>query len=145
MEPRNRFQGINSASFCSLAGRYDNPIPTRFLAPIYCLKIPAQGCYDLALAVRRFNHYRLDLFHTRLDLIHACSVRRSYFHFLEKKDIIGLTPCDIFRAKEWGKILQIINILFFILKDSDVRLFFCLLCCTKIVKFELHLYICNKN
>ncbi len=40
MEPRNRFQGINSASLCSLAGRYDNPIPTRlFLAPIYCLKI----------------------------------------------------------------------------------------------------------
>ncbi len=30
-EPRNRFQGIDSASLCSLAGRYDNPIPTRFL------------------------------------------------------------------------------------------------------------------
>jgi hypothetical protein len=30
---------------CSLAGRYDNPIPTRFLAPVYCLKIlsKAQG------------------------------------------------------------------------------------------------------
>jgi hypothetical protein len=42
MEPRNRFQGINSASLCSLAGRYFNPIPTRFLAPIDCLKIPAQ-------------------------------------------------------------------------------------------------------
>ena len=27
---------------CSLACRYDNPIPTRFLAPIDCLKIPAQ-------------------------------------------------------------------------------------------------------
>ncbi len=26
---------------CSLAARYDNPIPTRFLAPIDCLKIPA--------------------------------------------------------------------------------------------------------
>jgi hypothetical protein len=42
MEPRNRFQGMNSASLCSLAGRYDNPIPTRFLAPVGCLKIPAQ-------------------------------------------------------------------------------------------------------
>ncbi len=41
MGPRNRFQGTNSASLCSLAGRYDNPIPTRFLAPIECLKIPA--------------------------------------------------------------------------------------------------------
>ena len=42
MEPRKRFQGMNSASLCSLADRYDNPIPTRFLAPIGCLKIPAQ-------------------------------------------------------------------------------------------------------
>jgi hypothetical protein len=41
MEPRNRCQGINSASLCSLAGRYDNPIPTRCLAPIDFLKIPA--------------------------------------------------------------------------------------------------------
>ncbi len=38
---RNRFQGIDSARLCSLAGRYDNLIPTRFLAPIDCLKIPA--------------------------------------------------------------------------------------------------------
>jgi hypothetical protein len=41
MEPRNRFQGMNSVSLCSLAGRYDNPIPTQFLVPIDCLKIPA--------------------------------------------------------------------------------------------------------
>ncbi len=27
----------------SLAGRYDNPIPTRFLVPTDCLKIPTQG------------------------------------------------------------------------------------------------------
>jgi hypothetical protein len=33
---------MSSANLCSLAGRYDNPIPTRFLAPIDCLKIPAQ-------------------------------------------------------------------------------------------------------
>ncbi len=30
-----------TASLCGLAGRYDNPIPTLFLAPIDCLKIPA--------------------------------------------------------------------------------------------------------
>jgi hypothetical protein len=41
-KPRNRFQGINSASLCSLAGQYENPIPTRFVAPIECIKIPAQ-------------------------------------------------------------------------------------------------------
>ncbi len=39
-EPKNRFQGANSVRLCSLADRYDNPIPTRFLAPIDCLKIP---------------------------------------------------------------------------------------------------------
>ncbi len=38
MELSNRFPGMNSASLCSLAGRYDNPIPTRFLVPIDCLK-----------------------------------------------------------------------------------------------------------
>jgi hypothetical protein len=32
---------MNSAILCSLAGRYDNPIPPRFLAPIEFLKIPA--------------------------------------------------------------------------------------------------------
>jgi hypothetical protein len=41
MGPRNRFQGMNSASLCSLVGRYDNPLPPRFLAPIASLKIPA--------------------------------------------------------------------------------------------------------
>ncbi len=43
MGPRNWFQGINSTSLCSLAGRYDNPItiPPRFLAPIDFLKILA--------------------------------------------------------------------------------------------------------
>jgi hypothetical protein len=39
----NRFQGIDSASLCSLAGRYNNPIPTRILAPMDCYKIPALG------------------------------------------------------------------------------------------------------
>ncbi len=45
MEPRNRFQGMNSASLCSLAGLYDSPIPPRFLAPVDSLKIPAQVDY----------------------------------------------------------------------------------------------------
>jgi hypothetical protein len=39
-EPRNRFQGINSASLCCPRAGTIN-IPTRFLAPIDCLKIPA--------------------------------------------------------------------------------------------------------
>ncbi len=36
---QNWFQGIKSASLCSLTGRYDNPIPTRFPAPIECIKL----------------------------------------------------------------------------------------------------------
>jgi hypothetical protein len=38
-----RSPGIDFASLCILAGRYDNPIPTPFLAPLYCYKIPAQA------------------------------------------------------------------------------------------------------
>ncbi len=45
MGPRNWFQGMDYASLCSLAGRYDNPIPRRFLAPIDFLKIPALVFY----------------------------------------------------------------------------------------------------
>ncbi len=41
MGPRHWFQGMNSASICSLAGRYENPIPPRCLAPLDFLKIPA--------------------------------------------------------------------------------------------------------
>ncbi len=43
-EPRNRLQGIASASLWRLTSRYDNPIPAWFLAPIDCSKIPAQYC-----------------------------------------------------------------------------------------------------
>jgi hypothetical protein len=51
METRNRCQGINSASLCSLAGRYDNPIPTQCLAPIDFLKIPALGDGDKGIEI----------------------------------------------------------------------------------------------
>jgi hypothetical protein len=38
----NRFlASLKSLQIRALAGWYDNPIPTRFLAPIDCLKIPA--------------------------------------------------------------------------------------------------------
>ncbi len=40
MEHRDRFQGMNFASLCSLAG-CNYPIPTRCLAPIDFLTIPA--------------------------------------------------------------------------------------------------------
>ena len=50
MGPRNRFQGLNSASLCSLAGRYNNPIPTRCQAPTdflkFQLRIHATGLHN---------------------------------------------------------------------------------------------------
>jgi hypothetical protein len=60
MEPRNRFQGMNSASLCSLAGRHDNPIPTRFLSPLECLKIPTPN-YALEVGLNRRYKLRLHL------------------------------------------------------------------------------------
>ncbi len=46
---------MNSASLYSLAGRYDNPIPTLFLAPIDCLKIPALVVLALACKQKKFK------------------------------------------------------------------------------------------
>jgi len=37
----NRLQGIDSVSLCGLAARYDDPIPSWFLAPIDGSKIAA--------------------------------------------------------------------------------------------------------
>ncbi len=42
MEPGESIPRNSASLLCSLAGRYGNLIPTRFLAPIDCLKIPAQ-------------------------------------------------------------------------------------------------------
>jgi len=56
MEPRNRFQGMKSAILCSLAGRDDNPIPNRFLAPINCSKIPAQDGTQKDITNPRMNN-----------------------------------------------------------------------------------------
>jgi hypothetical protein len=33
--------GIDSTSLCSRAGRYDTPVPSRFLVPIHCYKTPS--------------------------------------------------------------------------------------------------------
>ncbi len=44
------------ARLYSLAGRYDNPIPTRFLAPIDCYKIPAQDYLPVSKELVDENH-----------------------------------------------------------------------------------------
>jgi hypothetical protein len=40
---------LKSLQIQALAGRYYNPITTRFLAPIACLKIKAQGAISILL------------------------------------------------------------------------------------------------
>ncbi len=56
-DPKNRFQRIHSASLCSLAGWCDKPIPSRFLASVDCLKIPAQCklLYNRTVRVRKIK------------------------------------------------------------------------------------------
>ncbi len=50
-----------SASLCSLAGWYDNPIPTQFLAPIGCSKIPAQDYRALCICICKINSMHICL------------------------------------------------------------------------------------
>jgi hypothetical protein len=57
-EPKNRFQGTNSARLCGLADRYDKPIPTRFLDPLDCLKIRA-GAPAHSIVLERWWNERL--------------------------------------------------------------------------------------
>ncbi len=47
--------GIDFASLCSLAGLYDSPIPTRFLAPTDCCKIPTLEDFLLCICCSFFN------------------------------------------------------------------------------------------
>jgi hypothetical protein len=51
---------MNSASLCSLAGRYENPIPPRCLAPIDFLKIPAQDSVSGLFLIHEGKSLRLE-------------------------------------------------------------------------------------
>ncbi len=53
---------LKSLKIRALAGRYDNPIPTRFLAPIDCLKIPAQhsGSVCTSMCILRIQYSYFD-------------------------------------------------------------------------------------
>jgi hypothetical protein len=55
-EPKNRFHGTNSAGLCSLEGRYDNPIPTRFPAPKDFLKFTAQPRHEIPYTNKQARH-----------------------------------------------------------------------------------------
>jgi hypothetical protein len=59
---------MNSTSLCSLAGRYGNLIPTRFLAPIDCLKFQLSSLSYLRLIL---GDPRQALAESRLHLRHV--------------------------------------------------------------------------
>ncbi len=67
---------MNSASLCSLAGRYDNPIPTRLLAPIDCLKIPALKSRKITQILQKPTR-----FHKNTDF---CKNSIDFAHFMRK-------------------------------------------------------------
>jgi hypothetical protein len=58
MEPKNRFQGIDSENLFSMEGRYDNSTPTRFLAPIDCSKFQHRSLISCRSA--RLNSLHVD-------------------------------------------------------------------------------------
>jgi hypothetical protein len=81
MEPKNRFQGINSASLCSQAGRYDNPIPPWFLAPIDSLKIPAlekKKKRDLGISVNQLELGRVFRYRSYFMIAFLSSIIQPY-------------------------------------------------------------------
>ncbi len=72
-------QGMNSASLWSLAGRYDNHIPTRFLSPIDCLKIPALSSIEERGGIRVPNDTVFVLWAKKNEL--SCYSFFSFFFF----------------------------------------------------------------
>jgi hypothetical protein len=56
-EPQYPFQGINSTRLYSLSGRFDNPIPTRFLVPID-LALLCKICKRIQYSGRRCSHLK---------------------------------------------------------------------------------------
>jgi hypothetical protein len=82
---------MNSASLCSLAGRCDNPLPPRFLAPIASLKIPA-----------RYVQYSLCLV-----LSHPCSLHSTFF--------FAVLPLRLFLYTASGSLSLVLAISLFVL------------------------------
>jgi hypothetical protein len=90
MGPRNWFLGMNSASLCSLAGRYENPIPPQCLAPKDFLKIPALLAYCSTFAsmyIGSILHMAVQctMYNVRT-VVHVC----LYTVYIAKKNIYYL-------------------------------------------------------
>jgi hypothetical protein len=99
MEPMNSFQGMNSASLCSLVSRYENPIPPRFQVPIDCLKIPALG----EGAKMRYSLGNSSVFSRKetSTVQYEDSQRDSFIHSLEREKDRGDKVEDIAPYFHW--------------------------------------------
>jgi hypothetical protein len=99
---------MNSASLCSLAGRYENPFPPRCLAPIDFLKIPAQQYSSLFPTVLPYSFIPRHLF-----AVHGLFIAANTSHlfavcrlFIAVKTII---ICLLFFGSaqlEWGHLVN---------------------------------------
>ncbi len=81
-EHRNPIQGINSASLCGLAGRYENPIPTCFLAPRDCLKITAQSSHKNGLLERTRNAIVLVSYDLNAHIVERLDCKKAMPNFV---------------------------------------------------------------
>jgi hypothetical protein len=97
---------MNSASLCSLAGRYDNPIPTRCLAPIGSLKIPA---LDLDPKVWRFGHYSINIHNHFLPPI-LLKIAGSVYYIKNRRPLIYFIFLAHYKGFEANKMFLIFNI-----------------------------------
>ncbi len=114
MEPRNRFQFMNSASLCSLAGRYVNPIPTRCLAPIDFLKIPALNVqnmsasgFDLKGLCQALKKLVFVLFEQQVQICILTRSRAKNWYFSCKNIVDFLTYFDYSLKKQINRISRL--------------------------------------
>jgi hypothetical protein len=63
---------------CSLAGRYDNPIPTRFLAPIDCSKIRALHLTSKARHFMSLSTHRKKIIPATVVILFVVSLHSLY-------------------------------------------------------------------
>ncbi len=97
MGPRNWFQGMNSASLCSLAGRYDIPIPPRFLAPHRFFKNSSAGGEFLGNS----SSHLYDVTASRVSWPWSCNLNSSQSFFITECAFTSLTLCCFFDKTEF--------------------------------------------
>jgi hypothetical protein len=82
--------------YVALAGRYDNPIPTRFLAPIDYLKIPALCSLSIGSCIKSslLNNLKMQLFE-------ECATRYRELHLLSIKELDRKENILVVETRVW--------------------------------------------